>query len=358
MIIDRTDTTENIVKTMYEYMLNEGFKFDSKWFRGSSSYAILGGKTSIGYRAKSKKWPETGIVFFCAKDGIDMRSLERGLGLKVYDDNDKDPTRPYAVFVPDDKFEMAVELLRNNPNNIIPGYEKVVCHDQYEMVKAIDKTKQIYLVKDIETGIRYVKKEYKNYDENVIRILKESKFIGIPRIIKVSEKNGVLTTVEEYIEGKNLLEVMNDKGTFDESEVKEICMKLCDIVHQLHSLTPPLIHRDIKPSNIMLKEDGTVVLIDFNTVKEYHSGNSQDTVFAGTMEFEAPEQHGYGQSIPPTDIYGIGATMSYLLTGNFARNIIAPGKFKSIWKKCISLDCKDRYQSAQELKQALIDINI
>lgn len=103
------------VEQMYNYMIKAGLHFESTCFSDSSPYAILGSGTAIGYRTRSK-WGKKGIVFFCSSDGVDMNALVNKMGLLV-DDNSARPERPFAIFVPETRFEEAVVLLLQNPAN-------------------------------------------------------------------------------------------------------------------------------------------------------------------------------------------------------------------------------------------------
>lgn len=227
--------------------------------------------------------------------------------------------------------------------------------EKYELVDTIDNKKNIQLVKDLETGILYVKKSYTTYNEEVFERLKSVKVLGIPTIKEIKKENGILYTIEEYVPGTDLLKEFENNGVFSEDEIYDIAIKVCDILKELHSQIPPMIHRDIKPSNIIKKEDGAIVLIDFNASKIVSENNNQDTMLFGTQFFGAPEQLlGYGQSDQTTDIFAIGATMTYLATGMYHNQVIAPGKLHSIWEKCVNMDKNSRYQSVVELKDALI----
>jgi hypothetical protein len=115
-ILKKDCKTIETVNQMYEYMLEKGLKFKYYGEGDSSPYAKLKGDTSIGYRIRSK-WNKKGIVFFCAADEIDKDRISKELNLDVHD-NSKDRYRPYAIFIPEEKFEKAVDILRQNPKNI------------------------------------------------------------------------------------------------------------------------------------------------------------------------------------------------------------------------------------------------
>lgn len=112
-----TGDARRIVSELSEYMKEQGLVFSRINLEDSSPYAILTGKSSVGYRLKSK-WDKSGIVFFCTK--IDADNLTRNLGLYT-DDNSSDRTRPYAIFVRDSLVPDVVRILKTNPLNIQEG---------------------------------------------------------------------------------------------------------------------------------------------------------------------------------------------------------------------------------------------
>lgn len=229
--------------------------------------------------------------------------------------------------------------------------------DKYIFYKMLDAKKNISLVKLAGTGKTFVKKVYKNYNREVFETLKSCDIARIPKIMELEENIGELYCIEEYIKGDNLLEIFNHNGELSEKEVLNIMLQICDILKKLHALNPPIIHRDIKPSNIIKTAGNVYYLIDFNASKIENRDMCEDTVLAGTRYFAAPEQlTGYGVSDVRTDIFGMGATMNYLLTGMMFNQMIAFGKFESIIKKCTSLDMNNRYQSIEELENSLKSI--
>ena len=230
---------------------------------------------------------------------------------------------------------------------------------RYIFYKMIDPQKNVSIVMNKDNNKLYVQKEYSVYNRKVFEKLKEMHFTGVPIIYECVEENNKLYTVEEYIRGTDLLRRFNEHGIFKEKDVLEISIQLCDILKKLHALNPPIIHRDIKPSNIMIRKNGSLVLIDFNATKEYQDGVNEDTVLFGTRYFAAPEQlTGYGQSDIRTDIYGIGATMNYLMTGMAVNQMIIPGVFHDIWQKCTRMDQSDRYGSIEALERDLLRVQL
>ena len=223
----------------------------------------------------------------------------------------------------------------------------------YEELVQFDEDKFIWLVRNNETGILYVKKKIHLYNKSVYRQLQESNIANVPEIMLCVEEDDQLIVIEEYIHGVSLEYMMEREGVFSEVRVVQILYELCDILSTLHLRYPPIIHRDIKPSNIMISNDGVVKLIDFNAAKEFNHGQKEDTRLMGTRKFAAPEQYGFGQSDERTDIYALGVTMYYLLTGEFPESQTYHGKLLPVIQKCIHMDKEKRYQTVDEFAKAL-----
>ncbi|MEM7713451.1 MAG: serine/threonine-protein kinase [Cyanobacteria bacterium P01_A01_bin.68] len=118
--------------------------------------------------------------------------------------------------------------------------------------------------------------------------------------------------VQSYIEGKSLEEILEEKGKFTESEIKNIAKPLLEILVYLHRRQPPLIHRDIKPSNIILAE--RPYLVDFGSVQTLANKGGQTVTVVGTYGYMPPEQFG-GAASAASDLYSLGATLITLATG-------------------------------------------
>lgn len=121
--------------------------------------------------------------------------------------------------------------------------------------------------------------------------------------------------VMDYIEGQTLKQIGDKRGPIPEVEVLEWVWQLCNILEYLHSQNPPVIFRDLKPSNIMLTPEGQIKLIDFGIARHFRQGSNADTSAYGSSGFAAPEQYGQNQTDARSDIYALGATLHYLLTG-------------------------------------------
>ncbi len=188
----------------------------------------------------------------------------------------------------------------------------------------------------------------------------------IPKICDVIEEEEAIFIVMDYIEGRTLGKVLEEEGAQKEEYVIEWAKQLCQVLAYLHNRIPPVIYRDMKPSNIMLKPNGDLMLIDFGISREFCKENTEDTVCLGTQGYAAPEQFGAGQSDERTDIYGLGATLHYMITGENPRKRyrseflpvcqirpeISEG-LEQIIEKCLQRDPEKRYQSCREVWFAL-----
>lgn len=120
--------------------------------------------------------------------------------------------------------------------------------------------------------------------------------------------------VMSYVEGKDLKMIMKERGSkpVSEDQVLKWLDQVIDILNYLHTQNPPVIYRDIKPSNIMVTDDDKVTLIDFGIAKIFE--NTSKGTLIGTPGYSPPEQY-KGISDQKSDIYSLGATLHYLLTG-------------------------------------------
>jgi serine/threonine protein kinase len=125
--------------------------------------------------------------------------------------------------------------------------------------------------------------------------------------------------VQSYIPAKSLDKWLKSGRTFSEEDVKQLAKALLEILRYLHGQQPPVIHRDIKPSNILLanrsgNKIGEVYLVDFGSVQTLAAKKGITITVVGTYGYMPPEQFG-GRTVPASDLYSLGATLIYLVTG-------------------------------------------
>lgn len=227
----------------------------------------------------------------------------------------------------------------------------------YRELTVLDEKKNIVLVQDIRNSELCVKKTLDIYSRDVYEQLASVRIEGVPAVKECVADDGKLIVVEEYVQGRSLKQVLDEHGLLNAEQAYEIAVQLADVLVRLHQLEPAIVHRDIKPSNIIIEKNGHVNLIDFNAARHVNADKNEDTRMLGTVYFAAPEQFGFGQSDERTDIYGLGATINYIMTGDKPGAGIAECRFSDILKKCLMVDAKDRYQSAAELRGVLDMLN-
>ncbi len=121
----------------------------------------------------------------------------------------------------------------------------------------------------------------------------------------------------DFIAGETLEAYVShaQAGHLPVGEVLEIGIQLCGVLGYLHSQQPPIIFRDVKPANVMRTPTGHLYLIDFGIARRFRPGQKHDTTVLGSPGYAPPEQYGRAQTTVQSDIYSLGATLRYLLTG-------------------------------------------
>ena len=126
--------------------------------------------------------------------------------------------------------------------------------------------------------------------------------------------------VQTYIDARSLESIVIKSGQkFSESEIIELADRVLAILTYLHQQHPPIIHRDLKPSNILLGNRsghsiGDVYLVDFGSVQTIASKDGGTITIVGSYGYIPLEQFG-GQTTTASDLYSLGMTIIYLLTG-------------------------------------------
>jgi serine/threonine-protein kinase len=139
---------------------------------------------------------------------------------------------------------------------------------------------------------------------NVVRIHR----VGLDSV------RGVHYVVMEHLKGRTLQAILEESGPMPPSRVVPMLLEVCDGLHAAHSLG--VIHRDIKPDNLMRTEDGVVKITDLGLARRI-TKDPRTTRVMGTAHFMAPEQfEGKGMD-PRSDIFALGVTAYYLLSGSF-----------------------------------------
>lgn len=196
----------------------------------------------------------------------------------------------------------------------------------------------------------------------------------VPRLLDYFEFNQEFYLVQEYISGSTLQQEVKRSGPFSEAGVKQFLSEVLPMLQYIHS--QQVIHRDIKPANLIRRsQDKKLVLIDFGAVKDQvnptRAGASEQTALTayaiGTPGYAPPEQMAM-RPVYASDIYALGVTCIYLLTGRSPKDLDydpATGEmlwreqvhisdhFATVLKKMLEVSVRHRYQNAGEVLRAL-----
>ena len=194
------------------------------------------------------------------------------------------------------------------------------------------------------------------------QLLSRIKHARVAKVYDYFVENGRHYMLLEYIGGKNLRAFILEEGPQPEIVVFEWCKQLVEIITYLHSLDPPVIHRDLTPSNLILEKDGGITLIDFGAANNF-IGTATGTI-VGKSAYIPVEQF-KGKAVPKSDVYALGCSLNYFLTGEDPRpfkqssprqknNQLSP-TFNTLIELCTSMEQKQR-PSSEELRQQLDNV--
>lgn len=279
---------------------------------------------------------------------------------------------------------------------------------------------------DVDVVIKRVKQKFKGrMDERAeANILKTLKHKYLPRIYDVIESpSGYVYTIMDMIPGENMQNYVKTHGPVSQKLAYRWACQLCEVIAYLHSQVPPILHCDIKPSNIMITPADDICVIDFNTSLVFSKGV---LAIGATPGYAAPEQYtrpgaspdtietvpleetmplrgykdafayqnvrsnkdpsgrgvsnsvtaaqatnagGYGTISKRTDVYGIGATLYYAITGQQPGHSLKDVRpitsyklkfsrsFLLIIARAMMKRQEERFCDAQEMLRALQDIH-
>ncbi len=199
-------------------------------------------------------------------------------------------------------------------------------NDRYEIIKILGEggMANVYLaydtILDRKVAVKILRGDLSTDDKFVRRFQREAlaaSSLSHPNIVEmydVGEDDGNFYIVMEYIEGKNLKQLIKKRGGLTLSEVVDIMNQLTDGLSHAHDSY--IIHRDIKPQNILILDNGLVKITDFGIAMALNSSQlTQTNSIMGSVHYLPPEQAvGKGATIK-SDVYSLGILMYELLTG-------------------------------------------
>lgn len=201
--------------------------------------------------------------------------------------------------------------------------------------------------------------------EREARILAQVQHPAIPRYIDYFEvgkrRDRFFYLAQQLAEGQSLARLIENGWHPPATEVRWMANQILDILVYLQHLVPPVIHRDIKPQNIIRRDDGQIFLVDFGAVQDvYHQTITGGSTVVGTYGYMAPEQF-RGKAVLATDLYGLGATIIYLLTSksptdlpqrklkiDFRSHVRINKQFANWLERMIEPVAEDRFSTAKE----------
>lgn len=233
----------------------------------------------------------------------------------------------------------------------------------------------VYLVNHQETEKPYTLKAIRkmagvNFDFSTFQQLDHPNLIPLTEHIE-SEHFHIL--IKPYVPGIDLHTYVQQNGPLRGEALNALIDQLTSAIAYLHTQEKALIFRDLKPSNVIVTETPLGLLftiIDIETMRKTQTDKTSDTYFVLSHGFSSPEQYGYQQSDPRSDIYSLGATLFYAMTGekpdhkmNIYRLLVKhPMPVNRVTalaiEKCLAFDPTRRHHSIMNFRRALKHPNL
>ncbi|HFD38693.1 MAG TPA: serine/threonine protein kinase [Anaerolineae bacterium] len=259
----------------------------------------------------------------------------------------------------------------------------VVLQNRYQIINRLGQGGMgaVYLAHDLRLGKRVAIKETLDVSPQAQQQFgREARFLArlqhprLPRVTDSFAQTGRYYLVMDYVPGHDLEAWGRQHGPASPAQALTWADQVLDALTYLHRQSPPIIHRDVKPANVKITPDGQAVLVDFGIAKELVPGQYTLTgAQALSPGYAPPEQYAaQGQTDARTDIYGLGATLYFLLTGAAPVDAMeraagkplplprqvnprsqVPPAVERVVIKALALQKQDRWQSAAEMRRAL-----
>ena len=285
------------------------------------------------------------------------------------------------AFQPNQKFsytELWLQSLSGSPqqDSLVPLQKDSSLKDGlYKVIDVLGAGGQgtAYLCITLGSSQKVVLKEtiFPVYVDKSIKRSSIDRFEKEATVLKSLEHQSIVSLIEafiedhrgymvlEHIDGKNL-RILRKKDSFEVDKLKDLLLQMCDVLEFLHE--KGYTHRDFTPENLILDKDKTLKLIDFAVAQKITDGITATVV--GKHSYISPEQF-RGRACPQSDIYSLGATIYFLITGRDPEPIsklkleeddpLHGTVYDTIIQNCTELDLKSRYPSIQRIKSDLLE---
>ncbi|MEA5522963.1 serine/threonine-protein kinase [Limnoraphis robusta] len=279
-------------------------------------------------------------------------------------------------------------LLNNQPNTLFCQRcgVKLLLAERYRSVeiigqggfgrtfKAIDEfkpSKPFCVIKQFfpqAQGTETVEKAKQLFEQEAVRLDELGKHPQIPELYAYFTQDKRQYLVQEYIQGKNLQQELDESGTFNETQILQLLKKLLPVLYFVHQ--NQVIHRDIKPENLIYRaSDNQLFLVDFGAAKlATRTALAVTGTTIGSAGYAAPEQ-ALGKANFSSDIYSLGVTCIHLLTQVEPFQLYDVSEGEWVWRdyltnpinqklgevldKMLQQAMKKRYQSVGEIVNAI-----
>lgn len=203
------------------------------------------------------------------------------------------------------------------------------------------------LMRNRDTGEIVVKKIMQKNSFPIYHQLKEMHHKNIVNVLECFDDEEQCIAIEEYVNGKRIDDYCADRMLNFYEGIRlgiDICNGL-EVIHQ-----KGIVHRDIQPRNIIISNEGTLKLIDFDISRQNNGNKRKDTELLGTAGYAAPEQYGFSQTSNRSDIYSVGVVLKEIFQ---QKGFLSNEKLNRIIGKCMEIDPENRYASVVELRKDL-----
>lgn len=251
------------------------------------------------------------------------------------------------------------------------GLNRAVCIKEYFLAGRCVRNTQAKTV-HLQGGGEDIFEKYRKAFVKEAQTLASLHHPNIVEVIDIFDENNTSYMVMPFIEGRSLQSIVDKNGPLPYPEAVNYMAQITSAVDYIHKRN--ILHRDIKPDNIMITADYKAILIDFGSAREFQQDKTQAHTSMLTHGYAPPEQYtANSRKGSYTDIYAIGATLYFILTGQvpleaaarLTEELVEPIKLNSsippegnyTIMKAMKLKKEERYQTVQEFMDDLKNIN-